>query len=164
MKKTSPNKKATQGDLEDSQQDKKQLRPDESTMDLPDVRDIPGQEHIHPPKMKSFVDTTISSDDEEGKGIDGLYDEEEMDSSTNVSTEEKELLEESVNSMSTPDDLDQRRAMIDNRDEDGELLNESGGASGRDLDVPGSEGDDETEDLGEEDEENNSYSLGADKD
>jgi hypothetical protein len=35
--------------------------------------------------------------------------------------------------------------------------------SGRDLDVPGSELDDKAEDDGEEDEENNSYSLGADK-
>ena len=34
--------------------------------------------------------------------------------------------------------------------------------AGEDLDVPGSELDDESEDIGEEDEENNTYSLGGD--
>jgi len=36
------------------------------------------------------------------------------------------------------------------------------GSTGEDLDVPGSELDDDTEELGEEDEENNYYSLGGD--
>lgn len=35
--------------------------------------------------------------------------------------------------------------------------------TGRDLDVPGSEQDDEREDIGAEDEENNPYSLGGDR-
>jgi len=34
--------------------------------------------------------------------------------------------------------------------------------TGDDLDVPGSEDDDKNEDIGEEDEENNYYSLGGD--
>ena len=36
--------------------------------------------------------------------------------------------------------------------------------SGNDLDVPGSEDDDANEEIGEEDEENNSYSLRAPED
>jgi len=44
-------------------------------------------------------------------------------------------------------------------DDDGEMLNEGSDRSGRDLDVPGSEDDDADEKIGEEDEENNSYSL-----
>ncbi len=36
--------------------------------------------------------------------------------------------------------------------------------SGGDLDIPGSELDDPQEEIGSEDEENNAYSLGADKD
>jgi hypothetical protein len=36
--------------------------------------------------------------------------------------------------------------------------------SGGDLDIPGSELDDQQEDIGSEDEENNYYSLGGDKD
>lgn len=35
--------------------------------------------------------------------------------------------------------------------------------AGKDLDVPGTELDDESEEIGSEDEENNEYSLGADK-
>jgi hypothetical protein len=35
--------------------------------------------------------------------------------------------------------------------------------AGKDLDIPGSELDDENEDIGAEDEENNSYSLGGDR-
>jgi hypothetical protein len=41
--------------------------------------------------------------------------------------------------------------------------NEEGDYSGNDLDVPGSELDDADELIGEEDEENNSYSLGGDR-
>ncbi|NCT75419.1 MAG: hypothetical protein GXC78_12850 [Chitinophagaceae bacterium] len=57
------------------------------------------------------------------------------------------------------DDQNLQDARLDDRDADGELLNERTGLSGRDLDVPGSEEDDADEDIGEEDEENNSYSL-----
>jgi hypothetical protein len=35
--------------------------------------------------------------------------------------------------------------------------------AGKDLDIPGSELDDENEAIGAEDEENNSYSLGGDR-
>ena len=38
-----------------------------------------------------------------------------------------------------------------------------GNMSGRDLDIPGSELDDDLEDNGDEDEENNSYSIGGDR-
>ncbi|GEM_PF-3255254 len=50
-------------------------------------------------------------------------------------------------------------AQLDNIDGDGEILNEGSGYSGNDLDVPGSESDDEEEISGNGDEENNSYSL-----
>jgi hypothetical protein len=63
-------------DLQDSPRDEARLQPDEATLDLPDVKDIPGQEFIHPPAMGELADTTISSADEEG---DGLFDEEEND-------------------------------------------------------------------------------------
>jgi len=133
-------------------------------MDLPEVKDIPGQEHIHPPRMRSFADTTISSDDEEGKHIIGLNDEEDdLDNDQEVSVEEKELLERSE-SGGGPDEEDREKATLDNTDEDGDPLNEEVDGSGADLDVPGSEDDDANEEIGEEDEENNSYSLGADKD
>ena len=59
------------------------------------------------------------------------------------------------------DDEHLHDADLDDTDEDGVLLNEKSSAddrSGGDLDVPGSELDDADEKIGEEDEENNSYS------
>jgi hypothetical protein len=52
-------------------------------------------------------------------------------------------------------------AMLDDTDDDGEPLNEASDnqQAGDGLDVPGSEDDDANEALGEEDEENNYYSL-----
>lgn len=63
------------------------------------------------------------------------------------------------------DDADLEAPLLDETDEDGEPLNEPGsayGKSGTDLDIPGSELDDADEAIGEEDEENNYYSLGGD--
>lgn len=56
-------------DLQDSQRDQEQLKPDEANIDLPEVKDILGQEHIHPPALGELADTTISSADEEGEGL-----------------------------------------------------------------------------------------------
>lgn len=56
-------------DLPDNQHDTDRMQPASFTIDLPEVKDIPGQEFIQPPKMNSFADTTISSADEEGEGI-----------------------------------------------------------------------------------------------
>jgi len=52
-------------DLKDSKRDEERLQPDQATLDLPEARDIPGQEHIHVPPMGEIADTTISSADEE---------------------------------------------------------------------------------------------------
>jgi len=60
--------------------------------------------------------------------------------------------------MSGEDDEAIRKIQLDNKDNEGEILNEENDLSGEDLDVPGSEDDDANEDIGEEDEENNSYS------
>ena len=64
-------------DLPDSAHDKERMQPEEVIMNLPDVKDIPGQEHIHVPPLGEMEDITISADDEEGKGIlDDAGDEE----------------------------------------------------------------------------------------
>lgn len=63
------------------------------------------------------------------------------------------------------DDADLEEAKLDETDDDGDPLNEpraAYGQTGADLDVPGSEDDDANENIGEEDEENNYYSLGGD--
>jgi hypothetical protein len=156
-----PQSKTPKNDLPDSKDDIKHLQPDEGTLDLPDVEDIPGQEHVRPLPAGEMADTTISSADEEGEGL--FDDEEDTDSDSDVTPIEKELLQESSESMASPDDIKLRDARVDNTDEDGVLLNERVNVSGKDLDVPGSEDDDSNEEIGEEDEENNSYSLQDEK-
>lgn len=153
-------------DIEDSPQDEKKMQREETEMSLPDVSDIPGQEHIHVPPLGELADTTISSDDEEGKGIlDDEEDEEDINSESDVTEEERQDLEASANTTPGDEDADRlRRASLDSTDDDGDPLNEGSfgdETSGADLDVPGTELDDESEDIGAEDEENNTYSRGG---
>ncbi len=61
-------------DLTDPQRDQDRLKSEEVTIDLPDVKDIPGQEFVHAPPLGMLADTTISSADEEGEG---LFEEDE---------------------------------------------------------------------------------------
>jgi len=150
-------------DLPDSTRDREELKNEETTLDLPDVKDIPGQEYVHAPNFSEYADTTISSDDEEGEEI--WEDEEMTEESSTVSDTERKLLDDSANDMPTRDEQSLRRASLDSTDNEGDPLNErtsSNAISGSDLDVPGAEEDDQDEDIGEEDEENNPYSLGGD--
>jgi len=164
MKATKKKTSTSNKDLAETKDDKQHLQPDQGELDLPDVEDIPGQEHIHVPNMKEFADTTASSDDEEGIGV--FEAEDAFSADSNVSKEEQQALQEAAEA--TPDvedDENIEEARLDDMDEDGDLLNERIDLSGRDLDVPGSEDDDADEEIGEEDEENNSYSLdGQDED
>ena len=80
---------------------------------------------------------------------------------TDITPEEKSLLDESMTNSLSEDNEGLKRAHLDNTDEDGELLNESTSGDsilGEDLDIPGAEIDDDNESIGEEDEENNHYS------
>ncbi|MEO8110337.1 MAG: hypothetical protein ABI594_09900 [Ginsengibacter sp.] len=154
-------------DLPDSIRDKKELESESSTFNLPEVSDIPGQENIKPAPMGDLADDTISSSDEEGDSIfdDDIDEDIEESNDSNVSEEEKNDLEVSAEDMPTEDDINLRKAALDNADEDGVLLNESSfkdNISGAGLDVPGADSDDLDEEIGEEDEENNEYSLGGD--
>ena len=156
-------------DLRDSAHDRERMKPEETTIDMPEVKDIPGQEHVHPPRIREMEDVTISSDDEEGKGVLDVLDnptDEEIDSENdnNVSTAESQLLAAAAETMPTDDQLAIQRAMVDQQDGEGEGLNEVVDLSGNDLDVPGSEDDDMNEEIGEEDEENNFYSQSDQQD
>ncbi|MEJ7679510.1 MAG: hypothetical protein WKG06_16940 [Segetibacter sp.] len=139
-------------------------------IDLPDVSDIPGQENIVVPKIGEMQDVTISSDDEEGLG---LFGDDEADEDTNlvmgneadVSVTERTLLRRADEDMPVEDDPLLRQAELDKTDNEGDLLNEGSLAtsvSGGDLDMAGTDADDPMEAIGEEDEENNAYSLGSD--
>ncbi len=139
-------------------------------MDMPEVKDIPGQENVIPPRMREMEDSTPSSSDEEGEGIlDDLNaeDSDEIlgnddatleDDDTNVTAEEKDLLDQT--DLRFDDEVeDLKKVKLDSTDGE-DVLNEEGDPLdfGGDLDVPGSEDDDSDEELGEEDEENNAYS------
>ena len=62
-------KMAKNRDLADSPHDQERLQGDEAILDLPDVKDIPGQEFVQAPPLGMMADTTISSADEEGEGL-----------------------------------------------------------------------------------------------
>ena len=162
--KRKPQGKATRNsDIQDPLRDQEKLKAGETKIDLPDVKDIPGQEYVHPPNLGEYADTTVSSADEEGENV--WSDQEAIESSSDVSATERRLLDRSANDMPTKDEQSLRRASLDSTDNEGEPLNEktsSNAVSGSDLDVPGADDDNANEDLGEEDEENNPYSLGGD--
>lgn len=146
----------------------KDLDDQPSDFDIPDAYEIPGQEDFTPAPLGEMADTTISSADEEGEeAFEENLDEEIMNSpDSNVSDEEKKTLGRTFNDM-PGDDENLREAALDNRDEEGDELNEESfknNISASDLDIPGEELDDANENIGEEDEENNDYSLGGDND
>ena len=157
-------------DIHDSPKDEEKMKSETFVIDLPDVSDIPGQENIVVPNIGEMQDITISSDDEEGLG---LFDDDEGDEDTDlvmgneadVSATERTLLRRADEDMPVEDDPRLRQAELDKTDAEGDLLNEGSLAtsvSGADLDMAGTDADDPMEAIGEEDEENNAYSLGSD--
>lgn len=151
-------------DLPDSEKDQDRLKPEETYIDLPDVKDIPGQEFVHVPPAGELADTTISSDDEEGTNVFDREDSADLrtGNEADVSRDERITLS-NADYMPSRDEDNLYRASMDNTDREGEALNERGFGeerSARDLDIPGSELDDREEKVGEEDEENNDYSSG----
>jgi len=159
-------------DLQDSPRDQEKLRSEETTIDMPEVKDIPGQENVRAPRVREMEDTTISSDDEEGAGLlDNLNGEEPDDNFIKMGTEadvtnaDVEMLESGDTYYPSHDEDHLVQASMQNVDDEGEPLNEKGfGISmrtGEDLDLPGKGDDDTMEESGAEDEENNEYSLGG---
>jgi hypothetical protein len=158
-------------DLPENENDRQHLRPEETTIDLPDVSDIPGQENVSVAPLGELADTTISSDDEEGVGV---FDDDEDDTDDDViyimgtegdvRKDERRALEDD-NYMPTRDEDSLRRASMDNTDFQGERLNEESFGderSGGDLDMPDSTDETKTDAMGQGDEENKHYSLGSD--
>jgi len=159
-------------DIQDSERDRERLKPDEATIELPDVKDIPGQEFVNVPPLGMMADTTISSADEEGEGLFEDDEEDETDivmgTEADISNEERQTLAMGQDYMPTRDEAYLRQASLDSTDMEGERLNERSFGeerSGSDLDtaVGASETHDTTHDaLGQGDEENKTYSLGGD--
>jgi hypothetical protein len=154
-------------DVRDSQRDMERLKSDEGSIDLPEVREIPGQEHVHVPPPGEMADITISSDDEEGIGVFEDDEEDEaiivMGSEDDIPRDDKTALERMDNlDVNERDDAILVHGLPDNEDFEGERLNERVDVSGSDLDMQGIDEDDRNENIGEEDEENNQYSIGSD--
>lgn len=131
---------------------------DKKTMDLPEVKDIPGQENVKPPRLGELADSTASSADEEGDDI-LEQDDDLVGPGTNLSPEERRALARAGSSreIDTEDDvLDE--AALDSTDDDGDPLNEGSfgrDVTGDDLDIP---------DEDEDDEENSDYSTDKNED
>lgn len=168
---TEPNSKFLE-DLKDSARDEERLQPENTVIDMPDVSDIPGQEHIQVPSLGEMADTTISSADEEGDEIwneDASTESDALmpaDFDSTVSQREKDTLSRTEMDVPSQDNTNLRHAALDAYDEEGVPLNEKSGAnaiSGSDLDTTIVMNDNAMEAIGEEDEENNTYSLGGDE-
>ena len=153
---------STNSDLTDSPRDQERMKPEVTIMDLPDVSDIPGQENVVPAPLGELADTTISSADEEGDSIFNTDEDDDLSPGSNVTLEERNDLRRSASQQPDEDETGLDQAGMDSKDDDGAPLNEKGfgqDRSGNDLDVPGADADDADETIGEEDEENNDYSL-----
>ena len=91
--------------------------------------------------------------------------EEEVHIDANEGAPENDLNPENDSPMLKEEKLDDDLVHKDETDDDWNEENFDEEHTGDDLDVPGSELDDEAEEIGSEDEENNYYSLGGpDKD
>src|SRR6185312_14987393 len=154
-------KKDELSDEIDSPHDREELEKETVEVTIPNVNEIPGQEDFVPAPLGELADTTISSADEEN------IDQEIMENEdSNVSQTEKDDLRKSANDM-PGDDQNLRKAALDSTDDDGTPLNEESfkkNVTGTDLDVPGAQQDDANEKIGEEDEENNEYSIAGTED
>jgi hypothetical protein len=149
---------------------------DKNTIDMPEVSDIPGQEHIKPLRLGELSDETASSADEEGDDVLGPLDKADdgglgLDRRSNVSKDERAMLAGIDRRRDESEDEPSRTGLLDSTDEDGTPLNEKSFGSERnddlsadDLDIPGAGDDDADEALGEEDEENNDYSISDNND
>jgi hypothetical protein len=157
---------STPNDLPDSKKDEQELQPEETFIDLPDVKDIPGQEFVNAPPAGSLGDTTISSADEEGTNVFDRSDDEDLRRTSNdsdVNRNERKALEQ-IDYMPTTDENNLRDARMDDVDFQNEPLNERSFGeerSGRDLDVPGNTDETGTSSMRQGDEENKYYSLGS---
>ncbi|MEJ0082456.1 MAG: hypothetical protein WDM78_16230 [Puia sp.] len=124
------NKNYLHNDIQDSPEDQEKLKPEEVTLDLPELKDIPGAGRSGKNASLLPGDTTISSADEEADDLleddeDDLREENNMRDDTNVSRGEKKILRDSLDP-SYDTDLPVHSISLDRKDNEGVLLNESG--------------------------------------
>ena len=108
--------------------------------------------------IEDFIATGEAVGDEDED--DDFMDDDEDDSI--ITDDELAALDEA--GTGDKDDEALKSSQLDSTDDEGLGLNEKNGLTGSDLDVPGAELDDDNESIGEEDEENNSYSTSGQHD
>ena len=146
------NKNYLHDDIQDSPEDQEKLKSEEVTLDLPELKDIPGASRSGKNASLLPGDTTISSADEEADELfgddddDDLMEENNLRDETNVSQFEKKTLRDSMDP-SYDTDLPVHSISLDRKDSEGVPLNESG----MDRDLFGEDLDDSL--VKEEDEE-----------
>ena len=151
------NKNYLHDDIQDSPEDKEKLKPEETTLDLPEIKDIPGAGKSLKNASLLPGDVTISSADEEGNDLfddedEEVPDENNLEDDYDVTATEKRLLRDSLDP-SYDTDLPIHSISLDRKDDVGILLNESG----MDRDLFGEDLDDDL--VEEEDEESEGESL-----
>ena len=152
------NKNYLHDDIQDSPEDQEKLKPDQATLNLPELKDIPGAGRSGKNASLLPGDTTISSADEEADDLldddddDDLMEENSMRDETKVTPVEKKMLRDSLDP-SYDTDLPVHSISLDRKDNEGVLLNESG----MDRDLFGEDLDDSL--VKEEDEESEGEEL-----
>jgi hypothetical protein len=112
-------------DLPDTPGDAEKLKSEETMINLPDVKDIPGQEFVKAPPLGELSDTTIAADDEEGRSVFGDSDQLNEGNDADVDRDEKKALADTEYYPSTDED-NLRAAGLDDTDFDKDPLNEKG--------------------------------------
>jgi hypothetical protein len=145
------NKNYLHDDIQDSPEDQEKLKPEETTLDLPELKDIPGAAKSLKNASLLPRDITISSADEEAVDLlddddEEVSDENNIEADGNVNATEKKMLRDSLDP-SYDTDLPIHSISLDRKDDDGVILNESG----MDRDLFGEDLDDTL--VEEEDEE-----------
>jgi hypothetical protein len=145
------NKNYLHDDIQDSPEDQEKLKPEETTLNLPELKDIPGASRSLKNASLLPGDITISSADEEaddllGDDDDEFADENNIRDESDVTATDKKLLRDSLDP-SYDTDLPVHSISLDRKDSEGVLLNESG----MDRDLFGEDLDDSL--VKEEDEE-----------
>lgn len=129
---------------------REKLAQDESYTEIPGMKDKPAQEPDEDEGLQEDKDL-LSEEDEAVEIV--------MGTEADVTKEDLALLGDPDADNDMNEDELVLNAKVDDIDDEGDPLNESGSdASGRDLDIP--EGEDDEDGNG--DEENNYYSLGGD--
>jgi hypothetical protein len=152
------NKNYLHDDIQDSPEDQEKLKPDQVTLNLPELKDIPGAGRSGKNASLLPGDTTISSADEEADDLldddedDDLMEENNLRDETKVTPVEKKMLRDSLDP-SYDTDLPVHSISLDRKDNEGVLLN----ASGMDRDLFGEDLDDSL--VKEEDEESEGEEL-----